>query len=117
MANLYRYIDRLIFVVCLPFYAVFIPFALACEWLMQKRPVRLGQVVIHWPAKDLREEYLVADVSRLNEGLVGVKRRRWGTLGECKSPPFPEAVDFISLRRFWVTRPLFLRPVTVEEIE
>ena len=117
MTSLHKLIDTLIFVVCIPFYAVFIPFALACEWLMQKRPVRLGQQVVHWPAKDLREDYLVADISRLNEGLVGVKRRRWGTFGGNNPPPFPEAVEFMSLPRFWVPRPLFSRWVAVEKVE
>lgn len=107
---LYNVADRLIFVICLPFYAVAIPLALVFEWLIQMRPVRLGQHVVHWPAKDIREDYLVVDVSRIHEGLVGIQRRRWGILGwRGELPVFSDTVEFISIRRFWVPRPLFTR--------
>jgi len=107
--RLLNVIDMLLVTICLPFYAVALPAVMLLEWLRQKRKVRLGLEVTHWPAKDVREDYLVVDVSRCDEGLVGIRRRRWGVLGNKHPPPYREATEYIEVSRFWVPHPLRLR--------
>jgi hypothetical protein len=42
------------------------------------------------------------DVSRLCDGLVGIKRRRWGLLRHAGAPrPYSDVVEYISRRDFW----------------
>jgi len=101
--------ETLIVVLCLPFYAVAVPAFVTFEWLIQKRRVRPGLEITHWPAKGVREDYLVVDVSRTTEGVVGIRRRRWGVRGAASPPPYPQEVEFISVKRFWVPRPLWSR--------
>lgn len=107
----YRIMDTVILVLCLPFYAVVIPWAWVHDRLRQRRRVRLGQEVTHWPLRDVREDYVVVDVSRQDEGLVGICRRRWNLLGRRgqSAPPYREQVEYIRRERFWVTRPFRFR--------
>jgi hypothetical protein len=67
------------------------------SWL-KKRRLHVGREVVRWPAKDLREDLLIADLSRLGEGLVGVRRRRYGVYRLVgPPPPYPEQVEWIGL--------------------
>lgn len=109
MGRVYRVVDTIVVVLCIPFYVVVTPLILLHEWWSQRRPVRLGLEITHWPARDLREDYLVADVSRTAEGLVGIRRRCFGTLGATEVPPYPEEVENIPVARFWVPTPFRIR--------
>ncbi len=108
MGRVYRVIDTAILIVCLPFYAVVTPLILAEEWFRQRRRVRVGFEVTYWPAHDVREDFIVVDVSRASEGFVGIRRRRWGLLGSDGPPPYAAAVEFIPVARFWVPEPFRL---------
>ena len=63
-------------------------------WL-RRRTLREGQVRTRWLAKDLREDRRIDDLSRLDEDLVGVRRRRWGTLGAAGPPPWPDSIEYL----------------------
>ena len=104
MGRAYKIADAVILVICLPFYALAIPLVLAHDWLMRRRGVRLGQGVTHFPARDVREDYIVVDVSRLQEGLVGIRRRTWYLRGGREAPPFSEDIEYIRRDEFWVPR-------------
>ena len=62
--------------------------------------LREGKVFSFWPAKDLRRDFQVADVTRLDEGVVGVRVRTFGTLGASVSAPPFGAIQFVPLREF-----------------
>ena len=111
MARIYLVVDSAVLIVCLPFYAVTLPLMWVEEWLRQRRKVRVGLEVTHWPYHDLREDYVVVDVSRLDERLVGIRRRIWDMLGGKSAPPYTDAVDFIPIARFWVPNPFRLGEV------
>jgi hypothetical protein len=67
------------------------------RWL-KKRRLYPGKVLVRRPAKDVREDVLVVDLSRLGEDLVGVRRRRYGVYGLNDPPPeYPAEVEFIAL--------------------
>jgi hypothetical protein len=122
---LYKAVDGTIVFLCLPFYAVAIPLLYLIEWFEQRRPVRLGLEVVHWPACDVRTDYLVVDVSRVSDGLVGIRQRTWGMFGDLPSQieapsqreepsnlealPHAEAIEFIPIARFWVPEPFSVR--------
>jgi hypothetical protein len=73
-----------VFAVCVPVYVVFVPVVTGWQWL-QRRLVRVGGEITHWPMRDVRQDYVVVDVSRgKSEGRVGVRVRRWGVLGRRK---------------------------------
>ena len=104
---LYRVVDTGIFVLCLPFYPVAILLIALQDWAVPRfGKVRLGLEITHWPACDQREDLRVVDISRLGEGLVGVQRREWNVLHHHRlnlpHPPFCDAVEFCSTRRFWL---------------
>lgn len=62
--------------------------------------LRQGKVFSFWPAKDLRRDIQVADTSRLDQGVVGIRERTFGTLGsQVTIPPFG-SVEFIPIREF-----------------
>jgi hypothetical protein len=97
----YKLVDAIILIICLPLYAVLVPVRLLFEFIVPRvRKVRLGKVVVHWPRPDVREELRVVDVSRLGEGLVGVQRRAWD-VRYGKAPAFPEAVEYCTVSEFW----------------
>ena len=99
---LYKFVDTTIFILCLPFYAVAVPAWLLIEFTVPRvRNVRLGKVLQRWQRPDVREELRVVDVSRLDEGLVGVQRRVWNVLYGESPPPFPEAVEYCTVGEFW----------------
>lgn len=108
MGRIYKIIDTAVVVICIPFYLVAIPLICLHEWLAQRRRVRLGLEITHWPARDVREDYVVVDVSRVGEGLVGIRRREWGVLGATEVPPYEEPIEFIPIARFWVPTPFRL---------
>ena len=72
----YAVVDNAVLILCLPFYAVALPLIAMYEVVAPRvRKVRLGLEVCHWQAPDVREDLRVVDVSRLGEGVVGVRRR------------------------------------------
>jgi hypothetical protein len=98
-----KIIEAFVVILCLPFYAVMAPLIILIEWVSQKRTIGVGREVTHWPAKDLREDYIAVDVSRAAEGLVGIRRRRYGVLHREGPPPsYGESVVYIPIPRFWV---------------
>jgi hypothetical protein len=103
---MYRIVDTVILVLCLPVYLVISPVVALQQWLAERRKVYIGLEVSHRPGHHIREDYLVVDVSRLSEGLVGIRRRQCAAY--CKSPPaYSEEVEFIPVARFWVPNPVF----------
>ena len=107
--SLYLAFDLVVFAVCVPFYVVAVPLICLLEWIAQQRPVRLGLEISHCPGRDWREDYLVVDVSRVKEGLVGVRQRSFCTMnrGGHGAPPYSETIDFIRIERFWVPSPMW----------
>jgi len=73
------------------------------NWI-RKHFVREGKVIVGWPAKDLREDKLIVDLSKLSQNLVGIRRRRYGVLHRTKPPPeYGTDVEFVPLNRLWKT--------------
>jgi hypothetical protein len=107
---LYYTLDTLIVLICIPFYLVAIPLMMLYQYFSQRRKVYLNLEITHWPARDLREDYLIVDVSRIEEGLVGIRKRCWCVMrsGRAK-PPYSDEVEFISVKKFWVPNPFTLR--------
>lgn len=99
---LYKIVDTVIFVLCLPFYAVIVPLIAVHQAIaVRTREVRLGQQVRRWSRPDVLEELRVVDVSRMGDGLVGVQRRTWNVLYGEKEPAFLDAAEFCTLGDFW----------------
>jgi hypothetical protein len=99
---LYKLVDTVIVILCLPFYAVATPLMLLYEFTIPRvRTVRPGQVLQRWQRPDVREELRVVDVSRLDQGIVGVQRRVWNVLYGESPPAFPEAVEYCKVSEFW----------------
>lgn len=109
MGRVYRVSDMIIVVLCIPFYVVVIPLIRLHEWWSRRRSVRLGLEITHWPAHDRREDYLVADVSRVREGLVGIRRRTFNVRDVAERPPYPAEIEYIPVPRFWVPTPFRIR--------
>ncbi len=66
-------------------------------WLRCRR-LRVGSVCVRRETRDIRAEFLVADLSRLSEGLIGVRGRRYSITREGSSPPpFPDRVEYIEV--------------------
>jgi hypothetical protein len=66
------------------------------KWI-RKKFIREGKLLIRWPAKDLREDTLVVDISRIDDDIIGVKRRRYGVLRHASPiPEFSEQVEYIN---------------------
>jgi hypothetical protein len=102
MRRLSTLVDVPILVLCLPFYAVAIPAMRLVDWRRARRPIHVGLEINSWYARDIREDRVAIDLSRLSEGLVGVKRRRWCVLRYVgPPPPYPDRVQYISRREFW----------------
>jgi hypothetical protein len=107
---LYKLADTLIFIICLPFYAVAVPLILLYEFTVPRvRAVRLGQELRRWRRPDVREELRVVDLSRLDEGLVGVQRRVWNVLYGESAPAYPAEVEYCTVGEFWLGRHRLLR--------
>lgn len=69
-------------------------------WLLknQIRHLAIGKEINSWSAYDVRKDYLIADLSRLNEELVGVRTREYGVLHRTKPPPeFSDEIEYISV--------------------
>jgi hypothetical protein len=106
----YKVIDTLILILCLPFYAIFVPLLALYQWRRQRRPVHVGLELTDWPSPDNRVDTCVVDASRVSEGLVGVRRRRWNVLHTGPlAPPYPDAVEYITLKELWVPDPILKR--------
>ncbi len=67
------------------------------RWL-KKRRLYPGKVLVRWPRKDLREDVEVVDLSRLDENLVGVRRRQY-SLYRPLDPPPAGGVEFVEVDR------------------
>jgi hypothetical protein len=99
---LYKLVDTVIVILCLPFYAVFASLRIPYELIVPRvRKVRLGAERQRWQKPDVREELRVVDVSRLPDGRVGVQRRVWNVLYGEAPPPFPEQIEYCSVSEFW----------------
>src|SRR3954469_8438084 len=48
---------------------------------IRRKRYRLGRELIFWPAKDLRRDVQIADVSRLDDGIIGIRLRTVGCFG------------------------------------
>ena len=71
------------------------------NWIRKKR-IREGKVIVTWPKRDLREDRLVVDLSRLDQNLVGIRRRRYGVLHRTKPPPdYRDDIEFVPLKKLW----------------
>ncbi len=69
------------------------------DWF-RKRFIREGKVIVTWPAKDLREDRLVVDLSKLDENLVGIRRRQYGVFHRMEPlPEYQDEVEFIPLNK------------------
>lgn len=69
-------------------------------WL-KRCVMRPGREIVHWPARDLREDLLIVDVSRLSANFVGVKRRVYGVYRRVSPPPeYPREIKWLG---FWRT--------------
>jgi len=67
------------------------------SWL-KKRKLYVGCVIVHWIAKDVRKDFLVVALSRLNEDLVGVKVRSYGVYHRVEPiPPYSEQIEYVAL--------------------
>jgi hypothetical protein len=99
---LFKITDTMILIVCLPFYLIFVPLLAAYQAIViRTREVHLDQQLRRWSRPDVQEELRVVDVSRMKYGLVGVQRRTWNVLHKESEPPFPDSVEFCSLKEFW----------------
>ena len=98
----YKIVDTVILILCLPFYAVFVPLIAAHQAIaVRTREVRLGRQIRRWSKPDIQEELRVVYTSRLADGLVGVQRRTWNVLYGESEPPFPDSVEFCTTGAFW----------------
>lgn len=68
-------------------------------WL-KKRRLRVGKEFVRWPMMDVRDDRLVVDLSRLEENLVGIWRRRYNVLqrGKKLPPPYPDEIEYVHVR-------------------
>jgi hypothetical protein len=107
---LYKIVDSVILLLCLPFYAVAVPLIALHQFIVLRVCwVRPGQDVTHWPKPDVREDLRVVDVSRIGEGLVGVQRRTWNVLYDRTPPPYSQAVQYCTLAEFWFGNARFVQ--------
>jgi len=66
------------------------------------RKVSLGLERQRWKNRGVREELRVVDVSRLDQGLVGVVRREWSAQYASTPPDFPDKVEYCTINQFWL---------------
>jgi hypothetical protein len=66
-------------------------------WL-KERTLREGVCLVRWPAKDLREDIRIVDLSRLSEHVVGVQKRRYCVLHRTEPPPQFGDVEYVLSR-------------------
>ena len=65
---------------------------------IKKLFIKEGKVITKWPAKDLREDILIVDISRLKENIVGVKRRKYGVYKRTESVPgYSDEIENINI--------------------
>ena len=71
------------------------------DWL-RKKMIRKGKVIVCWPAKDLREDRMVVDVSKLDQNIVGFRCRRYGVYRRSEPPPeYDNKIVFVPLKKLW----------------
>lgn len=109
MGRLYRVVDTVVVIVCLPFYAVVAPLMLLGEWFRQRRKVRVGLEVTHWPLMDVREDFLISRCLASRRGVRWHPPSQVGSAWPRKRAPYDSAVEFIPVPRFWVPEPFHLR--------
>ena len=74
------------------------------NWI-RKKIIRKGKIIVGWPAKDLREDKVVVDLSKLDENLVGIRRRQYGVLHRTEPvPDFSEEVEYLPINNLWKTK-------------
>jgi hypothetical protein len=65
-------------------------------WLKRRR-LRVGLELVSWPDRHVRQDWLIVDLSRTADGVVGVRRRRYGVYRSPEPPPYDEDVEFVSI--------------------
>ncbi|MEM6553618.1 MAG: hypothetical protein AAF750_15990 [Planctomycetota bacterium] len=101
----YVLIDRLVLVICLPFYGVVLLFVFLASLIPEsdarrlrrlRRKFRTGAELTSWLAPDLRRDVLVVDNSELAAGIVTVRMRTCCVYTAAKRslgpPPFGDAM-------------------------
>lgn len=61
------------------------------RWWNRAPRYRQGEVLTFWPAMDLCRNILIADVTRIEEGIIGIRVRTYGMLR--RTSPIPEFGD------------------------
>ena len=102
MGRAYKIVDTLIFIICLPVYAVvllvmlvgkLVPRPLRNWW--RRRTLREGRVFTHFIAHDVRRDILVVSAARIDEGLITARVRTTNVLylskGFVRQSEFEEA--------------------------
>lgn len=98
---LYNIIDIIVVILCLPFYAVVVPLRVLYEMItVRVGKIRLGAEAFHWIDRERRQDLLVVDISRIDDGVVGVRRRMYfrGSV----PPPFDDAIEYCTISEFWL---------------
>jgi len=86
------------------------------DWIRKKR-VRKGKIIVGWPAKDLREDRIITDVSKLDQHVVGIRRRRYGVLHRKDPvPEFSEEEEYVPLSRLWKTQYIGLTEQDIRQV-
>jgi hypothetical protein len=97
---LYNLFDVIIIILCLPFYAVVVPIRVLYEMIIVRvSKIRPGAEISHWINRERRQELLVVDISRIDDGVVGVRRRVYWR--NSKPPPFDDAIEYCTISEFW----------------
>jgi hypothetical protein len=106
MGRVYKVVDALILVICLPFYAVALlvmvigklvprPIVEKLRNWRHRRTLREGRVVSQFIACDVRRDILVVSAARIDEGIITGRVRTTNVLylskGLVREPEFEEA--------------------------
>jgi hypothetical protein len=87
--KLYKAVDTVILVICLPFYALFVPLYLVGKRVSQidvirqwywRRTYREGTEVSRFIACDIRRDVQVIDASKIGQGIITARTRTWNVL-------------------------------------
>ena len=115
MGRVYRVVDALIFIICLPFYAVALAVMLIGKLVprpmverlrnwWRRRTFREGRVVSKFIARDVRRDIVVVSAARIDEGFITGRVRTTNVLylskGLIPESKFEEARE---LRVAWRT--------------
>lgn len=102
MGRVYRVVDTLVLIICLPLYALILPVMLAGKLVprrlrnwWRRRTLREGRVVSQYIACDVRRDILVVSAAGIDEGFITARVRTTNVLylskGLVPQPEFEEA--------------------------